>query len=111
LHPTRKVVRHLHTVSPNEKKYFGRAFGKEHSRLAGRIAAAGDNHSFVATKLTFQRGGSVINADAFELFAALGFEPAIIGTSRDEQSFRAKHGRATFRLEADAVFVITVLLE
>src|SRR4029077_2958078 len=90
-YPTRKVVRHLHTVSPNEKKYFGRALRKEHRRLAGRIAAAGDNHSFVATKLTFQRGGSVISTYTFELFAALGFEPAIIRASRNEESFRAKH--------------------
>src|SRR5205823_8031096 len=111
LHPPRRVVRHLHAVSPNEKKYFGRAFGKEHRRLAGGVAAAGDNHSFVATKLTFQRGRSVINADTFELFAALGFEPAIIGASRNQDRFCAKHRGATFRLETGAVLAISVVLQ
>src|SRR3984893_80503 len=98
-------------ISPNEEQHFGRPLGKEHRGLAGGVAAAGDNNSFVATKLTFQRGGCVVNAHAFELFATPGVEPAIIRTSRDEESFCAKHGRATLRLEAHTIFAIGVVLQ
>src|SRR4029450_2434476 len=110
-HASRKIDRHLHIISPNEKKYLGRALGKEHRRLPGRVAAAGDNDRFVATKLTFQRGGSVVNTHTLELLAALGFEPTIIRASCNEESFCAKHGRATLRLEADAVLTIGAVLQ
>src|SRR6202011_2225842 len=109
--PTRKIVRHFHILSPDEKEHFGRAVGKEHRRLAGGVAAAGDNDSFVAAKLTFQGGGSVVNADTFELFATLRFEPAIIGASCNEDSFCVKHRTATFRLKACAVLAIGIVFQ
>ena len=77
LHPTGKIVRHLHTVSPNEKEYFGRALGKEHRRLARRVSTPGDNNRFIAAKLTFHRSRRVVNAHPLKLFTSLGFEPAM----------------------------------
>ena len=96
----------------NDKQYLRRTFGKKHRGLPGRVAAAGDDHRFVATKPPLQRRGGVINARPFELFAALGFEPAIIRASRNQDSFCAKHRTATFRLEASAVFLaVRVILQ
>src|SRR5207249_10068710 len=82
-----------------------------HRCLAGCVAAAGENNSFVATQLALQRGGSVINADTFELFAAFSVEPAIIGASGNQDSFCAEHRTATFRLEACTVLAIRVVLQ
>ncbi len=63
---------------------FGGAIGKEHRGLARRIAAAGDDDSFPATNLTFERGRGIINAHAFKLFAALRLQ--VGGNSRRSRS-------------------------
>ena len=91
-HSARKIVDIFEMiVAANDEQHFGGALGKEHRGLARRVAAAGDNHRFAATKLTFQRGGCVINANAFKLFAALGLQPAIVRAGRDQDSFRSQH--------------------
>jgi hypothetical protein len=45
------------------------------------------------------------------LFAALGFEPAIIRASGNQDSFCAERRTTTFRLEACTVLVIRVVLQ
>ena len=83
-----------------DEQRFGRAIGKKHRCLAGGIATADDDHSFVAANPTFERRRGIVNADAFEPFAVLSFEPAIIGSGRNQNSFCAKNCRATFDFDA-----------
>jgi hypothetical protein len=45
------------------------------------------------------------------LFATLGFEPAIIGASGNQDSFCTERRTATFCLEASTVFLIRVVLQ
>src|ERR1051326_8693758 len=76
-------------IATNHEQHFCGAIGKKHGRLSGRVATAGDDHRFVSTNLTFKCCGRVVDTDAFEPFAILGLESAIVGTGRNQNSSRA----------------------
>ena len=60
--------------------------------------------------LTFQRGSCVVNANAFKIFAPLGLEPAIFARrSRSGLFLPRSVARATFDLQAGAIFVVGII--
>ena len=113
LHAARKIIRHFaRNIFPaNDEQHFRRAVGEEHRCLAGRVAAADDDHGFVSTNLAFERCSGVVNTDSFESLAIFGIEPAIVGAGRDEDGFCSQNGVAAFELNARAVFAFRIVIE
>ena len=106
-----EIVGHVfrQIVATDNEQHLACAVGKKHRRLSGGVAGAGDDDGFVAANLAFERSRSVVHAQAFEFFAVLRFEPAIVGAGRDEDSFRAQNRGTTFNLNARAIFVVGIV--
>ena len=107
LDPSGKITRHVfrNIIAPDHQQHFGRAIGKEHRGLAGRIAATSHDNGLLTTNLAFQRGRSVVKAHTFKLFATFRIQSPVIRARGDQDTFRSQDGGATFDLETGAVFV------
>ena len=110
LDPAREVTRHAlrEIVSPYDEEYLCRALREIHRCLPGGIAGSGDDHRGATAELSFERGGSVVDARAFEFFATLGFDAAVIRASGDEHTLGVQAGVATLDLQTGAIFFILV---
>src|SRR5919198_542808 len=78
-------------------------------RTSNTLAAPDDNHCFVSTNPTFERGRCVVNADAFKTLPILSIESSIVRASCDQNGFCAQNCGTAFDLNAGAVFAIRIV--